>query len=54
MRLLTTKDVLAIVQMSRTTLYFMIKEGRFPEPVILGKRNRRWRENDVREWVAAQ
>jgi predicted DNA-binding transcriptional regulator AlpA len=54
MNWIETKDVLAMCRMSRRTLYDLLRANEFPPPVILGKRKRRWREDDVRAWMAAQ
>ncbi|KFE34194.1 phage transcriptional regulator, AlpA [Thioclava atlantica] len=40
-----------LVGLSRSTLYAMIAEGRFPKPVRIGKRAVGWREADLRDWL---
>lgn len=40
--------------LSRSTLYAMIADGRFPAPVKLGARAVGWREADLNEWLASR
>lgn len=40
--------------LSRSTLYAMIADGRFPPPVKLGTRAVGWREADLNEWLASR
>lgn len=54
MGLMNTKEVLALLKISKVTLNNLIESGSFPTPIILGKRKRHWREADVHAWVAAQ
>jgi prophage regulatory protein len=35
----------------KTELYDLIKEGRFPQPVPLGRRAVGWLEHEVDEWI---
>lgn len=51
--LLTTQDLIALVRLSRTSIYRMTRQGRFPPPCSLGNGHIRWREDDVRAWMAA-
>lgn len=41
------------MSVSTATLHRLVKEGRAPQHVIVGKR-RMWRPEDVEAWVAAQ
>ena len=43
-----------ITGLSRSTLYAMIAEGRFPAPVKLGTRAVGWRETDLTAWLASR
>ena len=51
--LLTTRETIALVRLSRTSLYRMSRQGRFPPPCSVGNGQIRWREDDVRAWMAA-
>lgn len=49
--LLTTHDIVALVRLSRTSIYRMTRQGRFPPPCSIGKGHIRWREADIRAWM---
>lgn len=51
--ILRLPEVLAIVGLSKSTLYAMMKDGRFPENVPVGKRAVGWKASKVFGWVAA-
>ena len=53
-RLLRIREVLAIVGVSRSTLYQMMRRGAFPQSVQAHQRCARWRESEVLEWVATR
>ena len=50
-RLLPLEEVLAIVGVSKSTLYKWINADIFPAPVRLGERVSRWREAEVAAWI---
>lgn len=54
-RLLPRREVLRLLNVSNTTLYNWIREGVFPQPVILnpGRKFSRlaWREDEVSRWI---
>ncbi|RVQ67113.1 AlpA family phage regulatory protein [Croceicoccus ponticola] len=45
-------DVLALVGLSRASVYAKVAEQRFPAPVKLTRHASGWRMGDVREWLA--
>lgn len=49
--LMTTREIIALVRLSRTTIYRMTRQGRFPPPCSVGNGKIRWREDDVRAWM---
>lgn len=51
-RLLSKSEVLKIVGVSASTLYWWIHQGNFPPPVKLGPRRVAWRLSDVLAWMA--
>ena len=53
-RLLRFKEVMLIVGLSRSTIYCLIGQGRFPQQVLLGQRAVGWRESEVHAWVASR
>ena len=50
--LLTYKDVTAIAQVTRKTIWKWEKEGKFPSPIKVNGVVR-WRSSDIDDWVAA-
>jgi len=50
-RILRRPDVEAITGLSRSSLYGMMAEGRFPRPVRIGKRAVGWNLSVVEEWL---
>jgi prophage regulatory protein len=40
--------------LSRTTLYSLIKEGKFPAPIPLGARAVGWLESEVDAWIESR
>lgn len=49
--LLRCRDVEAIVGLSRSTIYTLMNEGRFPEPVTLGPKSVAWVKSEIEGWV---
>jgi excisionase family DNA binding protein len=49
--LLRTQDLTQLLRISRTSIYRMTRQGRFPPPCALGNGQIRWREADVRAWM---
>jgi predicted DNA-binding transcriptional regulator AlpA len=37
---------------SRSTIYAMMARNELPPPCIMNRRGLRWRESDIREWIA--
>jgi prophage regulatory protein len=48
--LLRLKDVSAMLGVSRSTVYKRMRDGSFPQPVVLGPRAVRWRSEVVDAW----
>lgn len=53
-RILTTREVLAVVPYSRVHLWRLIADGSFPTPVQLGARKIGFREADVEAWIGSR
>lgn len=51
-QLLRLGDVLRMTALSKTTIYGLIAQGRFPKPIRLGWRLAVWSEAEVRAWIA--
>jgi predicted DNA-binding transcriptional regulator AlpA len=52
--LMTTKELLAILRVSMTTLQRMRRDDGFPAPVRLSPRRIVWRGEDIAGWMAAR
>lgn len=48
------KDVLALLGVSKATLWRWRREGVFPHPIQLGPNTVGWRRGDVDEWLASR
>lgn len=48
--LINRKQVEYITGMSRSSIYAMMKQGRFPRQVQCGKRAVRWYKEDIERW----
>ena len=53
-RLLRRRDVEARTGLSRTSIYRLMREGRFPEPLKVGPKAVRWPESEIIDWLAAR
>ena len=53
-RLLRLREVLAIIGVSRSTMYVMMRRHLFPQSVQAHERCARWRESEVLAWVATR
>ena len=50
-RYLTSDDVQALIGVSKSTLYRVIRTAGFPRPIALSPQIRRWSESEVRSWI---
>lgn len=55
-RLLSISEILEILQIKKTTFYYLRKSGAFPAAISVTKsqRNQRWRQEDVEEFIEAR
>ena len=53
-RLLTLREVTAITALSRSAIYAMMAESRFPQPIRIGSRAVRWVEQEVLDFIASR
>lgn len=53
-RLLRRRQVQDLTGLSRSTLYMMIADHRFPPPVKLSKRAVAWHATEVEAWIASR
>ena len=53
-RLLRLPEVLAMIGLSRATVYRLMDKGAFPRPVQLTERAVGWRATDVTTWISSR
>ena len=53
-KLLTLRDVTTITALSRSAIYAMMAESRFPKPIRIGNRAVRWVEQEVLDFIASR
>lgn len=49
--LIRIKEACLLTGVSRSTLYKLIEEGRFPKPLDLGSRFKAWKKQTVIDWI---
>ena len=49
-RLLNMAEVLEVTGLSRSSIYSLMRQGGFPEPLKAGPRAVRWRLSEIEEW----
>lgn len=49
-RMIGAREIEAITGLSRTTIWRLVKSGKFPPPVELSKQKRAWPETELRKW----
>lgn len=48
------KQLLPLLPFGKTTLYNLVNNGKFPQPVKLSKHMTAWRNSDVLAWLESQ
>ena len=51
MKLLTRREVEETVRLGRSAIYKLMREGRFPVPIVVGARSVRWRASEIDEYL---
>jgi len=54
LKLLRLAEVRNRVPYSRSTIYQLIAQGKFPKPISLGERAVAWLESDIDAWIEAR
>ena len=52
--ILRRKQVEATTGLSRSSLYAMVNDGKFPKPIKLGKRASGWLQSEVQDFIQAR
>jgi prophage regulatory protein len=50
-RILRIPQVIEMTGLKKTTIYLLVKEGKFPKPSKIGRRAIGWKYSDVKEWL---
>ena len=53
-RLLPRREVESMTGLSRTSIYRLMRLGRFPEPLRVGPKAVRWNEEELVSWLASR
>ena len=54
MRIMRLKEVIEKTGLSRSTIYNLISQGKFPKQIELGARSVGWVDTEVDEWLKAK
>ena len=52
-KLLSLKQVIAMVGLTKSTIYRLMEAGDFPRPLKLGSRCVRWLVDEVNAWISS-
>lgn len=53
-RLLRRREVEKITSMSRSSIYRLMQDGKFPRPVRVGPAAVRWKASDISAWLESR
>lgn len=53
-RLLSMREVMALIPYSRPSIYRLVAANRFPAPLKIGDNKIAWRESDVLAWQTSR
>ena len=53
-KIIKIKEVLALCCISRSTVYRLIEEDKFPAPIRLSKKCRAWKISDIEKWIESR
>ena len=53
-RLMRRREVEKILGISRSSIYRLMQEGRFPRPIRIGTAAVRWRASDITAWLESR
>ncbi|WP_281189347.1 helix-turn-helix transcriptional regulator [Vibrio diabolicus] len=54
MKLICLLSVMKLTCLSKTSIYKLMQDGRFPKNIKIGSRTSRWVESEVLEWVESR
>ena len=50
-KLIKLETVISTTGLSRSHIYALAQQGRFPKPIKLSERSSAWVESEVQEWI---
>ena len=50
-QILRLKDVIAMTELSRSTIYLRMEQDKFPQQINLGSRAVGWISSEIKEWI---
>lgn len=53
-RLIRRPEAEVLIGLSRSTIYQMMAEAKFPRPIKIGKRAVAWRLEEIESWINAK
>lgn len=53
-KLIKLKEVIALTGVSRSQIYALAQQGKFPRPVKLTERSSAWVASEVQEWIESR
>ncbi len=53
-RLMRLSEVQRLTALPKSSIYYMMKQNDFPQPLKLSKRTVAWKESDVLEWIESR
>ena len=53
-KILRIKQVIERINLSKTTIYRLIRKNQFPKPINLSHASVGWLEDDINEWVQSK
>lgn len=48
------KELIKLTGLSRSHIYSLAQQGKFPKPVKLSERSSAWVESEVQEWIESR
>jgi len=51
LELLNLQDVINLLKIPRSTLYYLMRKNRFPKPLKLSERKIAWSVNQIKKWL---
>jgi len=53
-RILRMREVIQRIGLSRSTIYKLMENDKFPRPMKLGSQAIGWRDSDIETWIASR